>query len=96
MAKVDVDTKKLRECGNDIIKLSVEIGETIDGLFNRIANMPVTTKEWFGPAATEFARRANIEKQDYVSVKSNISNFGKFLVAIADNYDYIIGQARLK
>ena len=96
MAKVNVDTKKLRECGNEIMKIAVEIGDTIDGLFNRIANMPVTTKEWYGPAATEFARRANIEKEDYVKVKSSISNYGKFLVSIADNYDYIIGKVRLK
>ncbi len=94
MANINVDTTKMRECGEDIMELSNELGENFEQLFTRLANMPAKTFEWVGSSANNFAITTNIEKSDYVKLKNNIYMLGKHLVESADSLDETIKKSR--
>ena len=80
MAEIKIDTVKMRECGNDIMDLSMEIGEEFEAIFNRIIDMPNKTFEWTGSAADAFAMRTKFEKVQYMELKNCLYNYGKYLV----------------
>lgn len=87
MAKLDIDTRKMRECGNEIMKLSISIGEDFTKLFDRIQNMPITTGEWVGQAAVAYANRAKYERMLYLQFKDVLYNYGKYLVDGAEELE---------
>ncbi len=87
MAEIKVDTVKMRECGNDIMQISNEIGSELDNLFERLTNMPTKTFEWTGSAAQAFATRAKYEKIQYVELKNSLYQYGKYLVEQANRLD---------
>ena len=87
MANMKVDTKKLSECGNDIMKLSSELNEVLFSLYERINKMPITTCEWTGNAAVDFVSKLNIEKKYYLALKDNIYRYGKILYESAYNIE---------
>lgn len=80
MAEIKVDTVKMRECGNNIMQISLEIGEEFDQLFERLQNIPTKTFEWTGASAQAFASRAIQEKPQYMNLKNDLYKRGKFLV----------------
>lgn len=84
MAKLDVDTQKMRECGNEIMKLSISIGDDINKLFDRIQKMPTNTCEWVGESAEAYVSRAKNEKLQYLQFKDVLYSYGKYLVNSAD------------
>ena len=94
MANLNVDTTKMRECGEDIMELSNELGENFEQLFTRLANIPAKTYEWVGNSANTFAMKANIEKSNYVKLKNDIYRFGKHLVESADSIEETIKKSR--
>ncbi len=94
MAEIKVDTVKMRECGNDIMRISNEIGNEFDNLFNRLINMPTKTFEWTGMAAKSYASKMKTEKSEYIQLKNNLYNYGKYLVDCANNLDGKISNLR--
>lgn len=82
----EVDTIKMRECGQSIIDISNELNELFDGLFSRISNMPIKTFEWVGDSANAFVKTSKIDKIQYLTFDNEIYKLGKFLV---DNSYYI-------
>lgn len=87
MGNLIVDTKKLNECGHDIISLTKELNEEFDALFTRIANMNTRTFEWVGSASEDFIRRSNIEKIQYTKMINTLNKYGKVLIETASEYD---------
>ena len=88
MANLIVDTKKLKESGEDIIRLTREMNEEINSLFSRISNMNTITREWIGSASAEFIKRSNIEKIQYIKFINSLNKYGQFLIEAANYYDY--------
>ena len=86
-----MDTTKMKECGNDIMALTIEIGNELDALFDRIANIPVKSFEWTGEAANLFAQNARKDKVQYMKFKDDLYNKGKLLVECASNLEANIG-----
>lgn len=84
---IDIDTEKIKECGNDIVKLSNDLNQIIENLYERIINMPTKTGEWQGNSAIDFSRRANIEKNQAISLKNCLYDFGLTLIENADKYN---------
>lgn len=84
MANIDVDTVKIRECGNDILKLVSDLNDNIEELYDRIAKMPTKTFEWVGDSANEFVAIVNVEKTVYVEMKNTLQKYGKYLLDTAD------------
>lgn len=80
MAQIKADTTKMINCGNEIMQLSIEIGQDINTLFTRLQKMPFSTGEWTGKAAQAFATNLNKEKIQYVQLKNSLYDIGKYLV----------------
>lgn len=89
-----IDTNKLRESSQDIISLTKELNEEFNMLFNRISNMSTKTLEWVGAASTDFIRRSNIEKGQYMKIINSLNKYGKLLNEAANNYDSAINKLR--
>lgn len=87
MASLDIDTRKIREAGMSIMNLSNELGANINDLFDRLVKIPTVSFEWVGNSALEFSRIANAEKIDYINLKNNLYNYGKFLVDTAEDME---------
>lgn len=87
MANLYVDTIKLKESGNEIIKLSNEFNSNVNDLFDRLVKIPTVSLEWVGESALEFSRIANVEKIDYINLKNNLYNYGKFLIDTAEEIE---------
>lgn len=94
MKDIYIDTKKVKECGQDIMKLSMELGETIHTMFRRIQNMNNTTYEWVGASATAFIASSNIDKLQYLNMQDSIYKDGKYLVDYADSMECLISEVR--
>jgi hypothetical protein len=94
MAEIKVDTVKMRESGNDMMQISLEIGEEFDLFFEKIANMPIKTYEWTGKAAEAFSQRANREKPQYMRLKDDLYKRGKYLVDYANYLESNIESLR--
>lgn len=94
MAKIKANTTKMRECGNDIMTISNEIGTEFNNIFDRISNMPTSTFEWTGESANAFVLKANSEKVQYMQLKDVLYNYGKYLVDCANNLDNEITNLR--
>lgn len=84
MADIQVDTKRLNECGNEIMKLANEFNEELDMLFKRIENIPTVTHEWVGDSANKFVALSKIDKVQYYILKDALYSEGKYLVESAN------------
>lgn len=94
MAEIKVDTLKMRECGNDIMQVSLELGEEFELFFEKLQNIPVKTYEWTGVGALAFADRAGKEKFQYMNLKNDLYKRGKFLVDYANYLESNIDSLR--
>ena len=87
MAEIDVDTIKMRECGNDIMQLATEIGQEFSTIFDRINGMNSKTFEWTGKAADAYISRTSKEKLQYFEFKDILYQYGKYLVDSSNDID---------
>ena len=94
MKDINMDTQRIRECGNDIMSLSVELNEIITVLFNHINTLNNKTGEWKGNSANHFIADANIDKIQYLKMKDSIYQNGKYLTDYADSMEKIINEVR--
>ncbi len=92
---MNIDTDKIKKCGNDIINLSNDLSDIIETLYSRISNMPVTTGEWVGESAKNFAVKSNKEKVDAVELKNKIFSFGNTLIECAEKYEIEANKANI-
>ncbi len=94
---MDINTVKMKECGNDLVKLSFDLKELSDALYDRIKNMsadPDTGKctgEWQGIAAKNFSKIVFFDKEQIMGVRNTLHLFGDLMVESAENY-----EARIK
>lgn len=77
MEKIDIDTAKMLEYGNEIIKISNDLKTNFDELFKQLENMP--NKQWIGNSASEFIRKVKIEEEDYYFSINILKSYGEFL-----------------
>lgn len=87
MAKIDVDTDKFKIYADEIKKNAREFDLLIDGLFNRIINVPTKTGEWMGESSKKFAGYAVIEKSIYNDFATKLYSFGEAMFNYADNLE---------
>lgn len=94
MANIEINTTELKENGKDIMKLTIELNEVLESLYNRFDRMPLYTREWTGMASEEFVKKLNKEKKEYFALKDNIYNYGKLLCNIAERMELFIGDIK--
>ena len=86
MAKVNVDTDKMREIGNNIISLSNEYTNVINELHNRLMNVS-NTGEWSGVSADKFIEAKRLSKESYISLGRQLRRYGEVLVQSASDFE---------
>ncbi len=84
---IDVDTTKLKNDGETIVKLSNDFNDLCNKLYSRIYNMPYNTQEWMGVSAVGFAGNAMNDKKYMVDFKNELYEFGKKMIDFANTYD---------
>lgn len=89
MAKIDFDTLKIKEIGNDIIELSGELNNALESLYSRMENMPTKTKEWIGKSANDYVKILKKEKERYMDFKDTICDYGEYLVDLSTRIDIV-------
>lgn len=89
---INIDTKKIRKCGSDIIRLSNDLNYIIELVYNRLIDMPTKTGEWRGKSADRYANLVKKDKDQAVDLKNILYNYGKTLIDNADKYDEITNQ----
>lgn len=94
MENINIDTQKIRECGQDIMNLSVELNEIITVLFDHINTLNNKTGEWQGSSATKFIAAAGVDKIQYLKMKESIYQSGKYLTTYADSMERVINEVR--
>jgi len=92
MVDINYDTVKIRELGNNIIKLSQDYTSLITAMQDRMQKVPNSTREWVGPASERFATLAQTELSAYSELAPTISAYGSALLAVADNIENAINQ----
>jgi len=76
MTKLSIETQKVKQCGEDIMKLSEEYLRLIHDFYKRIADIPTVTGEWRGVAAEKFAAIASLEEPMYKDLGDAIREYG--------------------
>ena len=90
MADINIDTVKINECGQDLVKLSNEMNMIINQMFTRINNISGSEGIWVGPGAEKFKQYANIDKKQYTTFIDNFYKFGKYLIDYSSSYEQLI------
>lgn len=94
MENINIDTQKIRECGQDMMNLSVELNEIITAMFDHINTLNNKTGEWKGNSATRFIEYAGVDKIQYLKMKEAIYQSGKYLTTYADSMERVINEVR--
>ena len=90
---MDINTVKMKECGNDLVKLSLSLKELYDALYDRIKYMsadPDTGKctgEWQGIAAKSFSKTVFFDKEQIIGLRNTLHLFGDLMIESAENYE---------
>jgi len=94
MIDINYDTVRIRELGNNIIKLSQDYALLMSSLQSRLEKVPTNSKEWVGPAAEKFIAITNSELSSYSELSELIATYGSSLLTTANNIETAINQER--
>lgn len=86
MARVNVDTNKMRECGSNIVNLSKEYLSIVNALFTRLSKVN-ENGEWSGLSADKFIENVNKNKNSYISLGNQLKRYGDVLIQSANEFD---------
>lgn len=93
MVNIDlIDTKKMNECGTDILKQVSDYKEIIDNLYNKINNMPNKTFEWVGNGANQYVETINTDYKLYCDINDILTKYGNFLIDSASLLEETINK----
>lgn len=91
MTKIDIDTTKMKECGTDMITLSLELKEQINGLFDALL---ASKNYWIGESNEIFLNHVNIEKIQYYKFANSLYKEGKFILESAQKIEEKIKELK--
>lgn len=86
MARVNVDTNKMRECGSNIVNLSREYLSIVNALFTRLSKVN-QNGEWSGVSADKFIENISKNKNSYISLGNQLKQYGDVLIQSANEFD---------
>ena len=93
MARINVDTTRLSECGRDFVNLTTEYNQVINECFDMLLGL--TEKgAWDGVAATKFQRYVNGEKISYIALGETLMNYGRSIQNSANSLEASINGCR--
>jgi len=95
MTKIKVDTVKLKECGENLLTMNGTFHRDINSLYNRIYNVPITTKEWVGEAANNYANLLMNEKPQYNNYSKVLNMMGNVLINYSNDIEEAVRQTKI-
>lgn len=96
MAKIYVDTTKIKDNGLEILGNVEKYKKNINDLFDRISNVPTQTYEWVGKSSNDFVKEVIKEKEDYINFGDGLNNLGTELGKYADSLEKAIVELDIK
>jgi len=84
---INTDTKKIEEAGMNIVDLSFELLDIINGFYERISNVPIKTREWVGKEAISYTKLCVSEKEEYVKLINSLKIIGESLINFSNNLE---------
>ncbi len=89
---IEVDTEKLRNCSSELLKLSEELTNIYNALYDRIFRITTNTGEWLGDSASAFVNKSKKDAVGIIELKKNINKFADNICSSAINYENMIGK----
>ena len=74
-----MDTAKVEEIKEELVKLADEYNDIIAKLFQRLGNVPNTTKEWVGNQANYYFNTISPDKTKFLSFSNNLRDIANKL-----------------
>lgn len=76
MGYIMMDTEKVKKHGQDLMTLSNNLNEQLNGLFRELENLE-RMGVWIGSASQAYSAKARSEKIQYYNLKDSIYKDGK-------------------
>ena len=90
---VNIDTQKIRNCGNDILKLVEDLRGTYTSMFNELSNVS-NSRVWIGDNADKFISSLAQDKLEFMNYVNSLSKYGNYLLDTATQYEKTIDGVR--
>ncbi len=91
-----IDTDKIKEKGDKIVKYANDYKQLINKLFNIILCGSNIDQAWVGEAADKYKKIISLDKEDYLDFGDNIKKFGNYLQKYAKESDNTIASIKKK
>lgn len=91
---LNIDTQKMRECGNDLLMLTIELNTLFTELFERLEKISDVSGEWVGLSANQFISQVKIDKVQYFNLNNSIVKEAKLLIKASDELDTYISKLK--
>lgn len=91
---LNIDTQKMRECGNDLLMLTIELNTLFTELFERLEKISDVSGEWVGLSANQFISQVKIDKVQYFNLNNSIAKEAKLLIKASDELDTYISKLK--
>ena len=88
---IDIDTTKINNCGDDIIRLSKDLEVIMEELFSDFSKI-VTNSIWVGNSANYFVEQTKLDKNNYLNFQKSLYNYGINIKKNAENYNKNISR----
>lgn len=95
MAKLDLDTDKLKECGTNIVNYSNDYSTLIDSFFDGLIKV-TSDGVWVGPAANQFVTNAKNAKAYYKKLTDELKKYGNTVLDLAESVNGSCNNNRAK
>lgn len=96
MEKINVDTTKMKEAGNNIIVATRDFSKDIANLKKRIEKMTTETYEWEGNSADKFVTIVSSQLLELDSFIATLNEYGEELITTAQNYENTANYTTIK
>lgn len=95
MEKINIDTAKMKEAGNNIVATTKIFSTDITNLKKRIDKMTTETYEWEGNAADNFVANVDLQLSELDSFIAILNNYGEELIENAQNYENAVNNSQI-
>lgn len=92
--QIDIDTNIVRSASSQLLNKYMEYYQSMNSIFSKIGDMPVSTGEWTGTAANRFASNAGVESKQYYKLASNMKDYAIFLSKVANKVDILCREVK--
>lgn len=91
MARINVDTELMRECGSNIVTYANEYLNAVNELCTRLSKVK-TANEWNGSSADAFISNVMSDKKVYFDVGNQLKLMGKALTNSSYRINRVISK----